>query len=89
MIPISNCFKAKKKLTINTVNGLRIGELFLHDGNMFKVTSFPSRSMVCGDVVHTFRLIAPKSIKVPLRECDIEMGKQIRKWADWNRKQER
>ena len=84
---LSKCFKAKPKLTINTVKGLKIGELFLHDGNLFKVTKFPTRSIVCGDIVHAYQKIAPQSVKVPLRECDIDMGYQVRKWADWSRKQ--
>ena len=32
---------------IKTVKGLKIDDLFEHEGNVFKVTYFPTRNMVC------------------------------------------
>lgn len=49
---------------IKSVKGLSIGDLFDHEGNTFEVTSFPTRSMVCADLIHTFTYDAPGNIKI-------------------------
>lgn len=54
--------------TISKVGPWSIGDLFEHDGNVFKITSFPTRSMVCGELNTILNAPAPQSVKVPIRQ---------------------
>jgi hypothetical protein len=67
---------------ITTVLGLSIGDLFLHEGHIFKVTKFPTRDMVCGDLIHEVyqpdhNKTAPYSIKCPRRSVNINFNNMI------------
>ena len=53
---------------IKTVKRLKVGDLFFHEGNLFTVTSFPTRAMVCGSLVKDYMFNAPGNIKIPIRK---------------------
>jgi len=53
------------KKNIITVNGNKIGNVFISCGIKFKVTSFPTRSMVCGKNSDA-SIKLPNTIKVPI-----------------------
>lgn len=55
---------------IKSVYGFAIGCYFVHDGNLFEVTSFPTRSMVCGKLVHKFMEPCPQTVKVYIRNVE-------------------
>jgi len=55
-------------MTIKSVYGFAIGCFFVYDGNLFEVTQFPTRSMVCGNLVHKFMEPCPQMVKVSLLE---------------------
>lgn len=66
----------KEKITVKKTYGYykirkvgewSIGDLFEYDRNVFKITSFPTRSMVCGDLNTILDAPAPQSVKVPIR----------------------
>lgn len=58
------------KNNILSVNGFRIGDIFEHDGNLFRVDSFRSRNTVCGNLVFAFFDPAPVYIKVSMLSVD-------------------
>jgi len=49
---------------IRSVKGLNIDDLFNYEGNVFKVTNFPTRSMVCAELFYTYVEPAPINIKI-------------------------
>ena len=63
---------------IKSVKGFGLECYFMYDGNLFIVTKFPTRSMVCGDLVHKFIEPCPFQVKVLIKEVD-----QLEK-MDWN-----
>lgn len=74
---------------IKSVYGFAIGCFFVHDGNMFEVTQFPTRSTVCGKLIHKFMEPCPQTVKIAIHEVTqletldwaIDRGKEHRrKW---------
>lgn len=52
--------------TIKSVNGLKVGQVFNVDGMNYTVTSFPTRSTVCGRA-HSPESGKPSSVKISLK----------------------
>jgi hypothetical protein len=72
---------------IKSVYGFAIDCCFMYDGNLYQVKSFPTRRMVCGDLLHEFMQPCPFQVKVAIHEVvqlehmdwAIEKGKEERK----------
>lgn len=65
------------KPQIKTVNGLRLNDLVMFEGNLFKVTYFPTRDMVCGALVHEITGSAPNNFKMPRRDVDCRFNDMV------------
>ena len=55
---------------IKSVYGFSLGCFFVHDGNLFEVSSFPTRNSVCGKLVHKFMEPCPQTVKVSILEVE-------------------
>ena len=53
-----------------SVHGFKIGDIFEHDGNLFRVNSFRSRNTVCGNLVYAFFDPSPVYVKVSMLDVD-------------------
>lgn len=53
---------------IKSVKGFALGCYFVHDGNLFVVTQFPTRTSVCGELIHKFIEPCPQTVKTTIRE---------------------
>ena len=76
-------------MTIKTVKGLRVGDLFFYEGNLFEVDSFPTRSMVVGELLKELLPDSPGMVNIPVREVNLEYSEQIKRmslltWAEKN-----
>jgi hypothetical protein len=80
---------------IKSVYGFALGCFFEYDGNLFEVTSFPTRNMVCGKLVHKFLEPCPQTVKTSilnvtqLERLDwaIDRAKEHRKkWLEQSRR---
>lgn len=76
-------------MAIKTVKGLRVGDLFFHEGNLFEVDSFPTRSMVVGELLKELLPDSPGMVNIPVREVNLEYSEQIKRmslltWAEKN-----
>jgi hypothetical protein len=81
---------------IKSVYGFAIGCFFIHDGNMFEVTKFPTRNSVCGKLVHKFMEPCPQTVKasilsvteLELLDWTIDIAKEDRrKWLEQSRRE--
>lgn len=84
------------KAKISGVKGLYIDDLVMYKGHIYRVTSFPTRNMVCGTLIHEIWARdrskmhdpPPQSFKIPRREVDCEFNEIVKKHAkkiDWNK----
>jgi hypothetical protein len=67
---------------IKMVNGLKLGDLILHKGHIYRVKHFPTRDMVCADLIHEntapgYTFTAPQSIKIPRRSVNTNFNNMI------------
>jgi hypothetical protein len=60
------------KPKIKSVKGLHLNDLVMYEGNIYKVTQFPTRSMVCATLVHEIVGSAVQSFKLPRRELSTD-----------------
>ena len=58
-------------MTIRTVNGVTIGDVFEFEGDVFEITGFKSRNTVFGKNIDC-KPGSPSSCKVSLREVTIK-----------------
>ena len=63
-------FEEKMRRNINSVNGFKVGHVFEHDGNLFRVIWFRSRNTVSGRLIYAFNDPAPSRVKVSLLDVD-------------------
>jgi hypothetical protein len=75
-------------MQIKTVKGLKLNDLVLYEGNIFKVKYFPTRNMVCADLLHEIgngyiRSTAPQSIKVSRRAVSTKFNDMVKKQANF------
>lgn len=50
---------------IKSVKGLKIGGTIEYEGNLFTITKFPTRNMVCADIIK-YKSGRPSHIKIPI-----------------------
>ena len=75
---------------IKSVKGFALGCFFIYDGNLFEVTQFPTRTFVCGKLVHNFIEPCPQTVKVTIREVRelpeldwaIDEAKEQKEWDE-------
>lgn len=53
---------------IKSVKGFALECYFIYDGNLYQVESFPTRSMVFGNLIHKFMEPCAYQVKVPIKE---------------------
>jgi hypothetical protein len=79
---------------IKSIYGFALGCFFIYDGNLFKVTQFPTRNSVCGKLVHKFMEPCPFTVKISILEVTqldtmdwaIDRAKERRvKWLEQSR----
>ena len=70
---------------INSVYGIKRDDLFLNEGNLFKITDFPTRNMVCGKLVHENFEPAPQDIKISIHYVNRAFALGMRKSAKINK----
>ena len=70
---------------IKSVYGLKLNDVFLHQGNLFKVKYFPTRNMVCADSLHAFCEPCPSHIKITRMDVNISFVNRLKSDAKLNK----